>query len=117
MQRAARLRNLKVVSYHKTYVYFAERFGIDIVSELEEKPGIPPPPQHRDAIVEQMKKEGIGVILNDNFYSRDAADYVASKTGARVVVTYIDVGATESVSTYEKLIAFLLDEVLHAAKG
>jgi ABC-type Zn uptake system ZnuABC Zn-binding protein ZnuA len=117
MQRAARLRNLKVVSYHKTYVYFAERFGIDIVSELEEKPGIPPPPQHRDAIVEQMKKEGIGVILNDNFYSRDAADYVASKTGARVVVTYIDVGATESVNTYEKLIAFLLDEVLHAAKG
>ena len=77
----------------------------------------PPPPQHRDEIVEQVKKEGIKVILNDNFYSRDAADYVAGKTGAHVVVTYIDVGATESVNTYEKLISYLLDEILNATKG
>jgi ABC-type Zn uptake system ZnuABC Zn-binding protein ZnuA len=114
MQTAQQLNGLKIVSYHKTYVYFADRFGLDIRSELEEKPGIPPPPQRRDAIVEQIRREGIKIILNDNFYSRDAADYVASKTGAKVVVTYLDVGATPEVDTYEKLISFLIAEILQA---
>lgn len=114
MGTAQRLNGLKVVSYHKTYVYFAERFGLDIRGELEEKPGIPPPPKRRDAIVEQTNREGIKLILNDNFYSRDAADYVASKTAAKVVVTYIDVGATPEVDTYEKLISYLLEEILQA---
>ncbi|MCI0698224.1 metal ABC transporter substrate-binding protein [candidate division KSB1 bacterium] len=114
MQTAQRLNGLKIVSYHKTYVYFTDRFGLDIRSELEEKPGIPPPPQRRDAIVEQIKREGIKIILNDNFYSRDAADYVAGKTGAKVVVTYLDVGAAPELDTYEKLISYLIAEILQA---
>ncbi len=116
MKQAAALRGSKVISYHKTYVYFADRFGIQLAGELEEKPGIPPPPQHRDAVVDQMKREGIKVILNDNFYSREAADYVASKTGAKVVVTYIDVGAAEGIGTYSKLISFLLDQIQQALR-
>jgi zinc/manganese transport system substrate-binding protein len=104
----------KIVSYHKTYIYFAERFGFNIVSELEEKPGIPPPPQRRDAIVEQIKRDHVKVILNDNFYSREAADYVASKTDAKVIVTYIDVGASEEANTYENLISYLIGNVTRA---
>ena len=115
MKKAQPLKGLKLLSYHKTYIYFADRFGFQIMGELEEKPGIPPPPQHRDAVVEQIKRDGIKVILNDNFYSREAADYVASKTGAKVLITYLDVGAVESVDTYEKLITYLIEEIGQAA--
>ena len=114
MKTSARIAGQKVLSYHKTYIYFADRFGLNIVGELEEKPGIPPPPQYRDAVVELIKREGVKVILNDNFYSRDAADYVASKTGAKVVITYVDVGASEDTQTYENLITFLLDQIAAA---
>ncbi len=110
------LKNTKVVTYHKTYVYFAGRFGVDIVAELEEKPGIPPPPQRRDAIVEHIKREKVKVILNDNFYSQDAAEYVAGKTGAKVVVTYIDVHATESITSYETLIQYLIESLTAALR-
>ena len=116
MKKAEPLDGLKVITYHKTYIYFADRFNLQIVGELEEKPGIPPPPQHRDEIVEQVEREGIKVILNDNFYSREAADYIASKTGAKVIVTYVDVGASEEVGSYEKLISFLIDQISNAAK-
>ena len=116
MGKALSMPGLKVVSYHKTYIYFADRFHIQIVGELEEKPGIPPPPQHRDAIVSQIQRENIKVILNDNFYSREAADYIASKTGAKVILTYVDVGASEEVKTYEQLISYLLDEIIHTAQ-
>ncbi len=111
---AERFKNSKIMSYHKTYIYFCDRFGLEIAGELEEKPGIPPPPQHRDAVVEQMKRENIGMILNDNFYSRDASDYVASKCNAKVVVTYIDVGAAPEIDTYEKLISYLMDRIAEA---
>ena len=116
LAKARSLKGLKVVSYHKTYVYFAERFGLQIVGELEDKPGIPPPPQRRDAVVEQIRREGVKAILNDNFYSREAADYVASKTGAKVSVTYLDVGASEEVDSYEHLITYLLESISLAVK-
>ncbi|TAK59298.1 MAG: zinc ABC transporter substrate-binding protein [Bacteroidetes bacterium] len=115
MKKAERLNGAKIMSYHKTYVYFADRFGIQLVGELEEKPGIPPPPKHRDDVVEQIKRETIRVILNDNFYSTEAADYIASKTSAKVLITYIDVGASPEVDTYEKLISYLLEKILVAA--
>jgi len=115
MKQAEALNGLKVISYHKTYVYFADRFGLQLAGELEEKPGIPPPPQHRDAVIEQVKRDGIRVILNDNFYSREAADYVASKTAAKVIITYLDVGSLPEVDTYEKLITFLINKIAQAA--
>jgi zinc/manganese transport system substrate-binding protein len=114
MKTSLRIAGQKVLSYHKTYIYFADRFGLNIVGELEEKPGIPPPPQYRDAVVELIKREGVKIILNDNFYSRDAADYVASKTGAKVLITYIDVGASEDTQTYENLITSLLAQIAAA---
>jgi zinc/manganese transport system substrate-binding protein len=116
MKKAKSLNGMKIMSYHKTYIYLAERFGLIISGELEEKPGIPPPPQHRDAVVDQINREGIKIILNDNFYSREAADYVASKTGAKVIITYIDVGAGEAVGSYENLITYLIEEISHASK-
>ncbi|HUL45098.1 MAG TPA: metal ABC transporter substrate-binding protein [Bacteroidota bacterium] len=116
LKEAEPLRGMKIMSYHKTYIYFADRFGLDIAGELEEKPGIPPPPQHRDEVVDQINREHIKVILNDNFYSREAADYIASKTGAKVVITAIDVGAREELDTYQKVISYLLEEILQASK-
>jgi len=116
MKKAQSLSGVNVMSYHKTYIYLAERFGFNLAGELEEKPGIPPPPQHRDAVVEQIKRDGIKVILNDNFYSKEAAEYVASKTSAKVLVTYLDVGATDEVKTYEQLITYLIENILQSLK-
>jgi len=116
MKQAEPLNGMKIMSYHKTYVYFADRFGLVIAGELEEKPGIPPPPQHRDEVVEQINREHIPLILNDNFYSREAADYIASKTSAKVVVTYVDIGSRDGLDTYEKLISYLLEQILQASK-
>jgi ABC-type Zn uptake system ZnuABC Zn-binding protein ZnuA len=117
MKKAQALQGVKIVSYHKTYIYFADRFGLVIAGELEDKPGIPPPPQHRDAVVDMVNREDIKVILNDNFYSKEAAEYVASKTKAKVVITYLDVDANEAVNTYENLISYLLDQITNAVSG
>jgi ABC-type Zn uptake system ZnuABC Zn-binding protein ZnuA len=116
LKKAEKLKGMKVLSYHKTYIYFADVFGLEIVGEIEEKPGIPPSPKRRDKIVEIVKQNKVKILLNDNFYSRKAADYIASKTGAKVVITYIDVGASREVSDYFGLINYLIKRILEAVK-
>ena len=39
-------KGTKVVTYHRSWPNFAERFGLDVIGYVEPKPGIPPSPQH-----------------------------------------------------------------------
>jgi zinc/manganese transport system substrate-binding protein len=76
----------KIVVYHRSWPYFTNRFNLDIVAELEPKPGIPPGPGHILEVINTMKSEKAKVILMEPFYNRDDAEAVAKKTGAKVVV-------------------------------
>ncbi len=116
LKKALPLKGLKLLSYHKTYIYFAERFGFEIAGELEEKPGIAPPPKHLEQVLDLVKRENVKVILNDLFYPTTAADYVASKTGAKVCVVPIDVGAVDGTDSYVRMIDYILDKMVAAVK-
>jgi ABC-type Zn uptake system ZnuABC Zn-binding protein ZnuA len=76
----------KIVTYHRSWPYFANRFNLNVVAELEPKPGIPPGPGHILEVINTMKSEKAKVILMEPFYNRDDAEAVAKKTGAKVVV-------------------------------
>lgn len=96
----APLKGKSIVTYHKSWVYFAHRFGLSVVAELEPKPGVPPTAAHLSSLEERMRREGIELILQEPFYSRRAADRVARNTGARVVLAASSVGATPEASGY-----------------
>lgn len=95
---------MKVITYHKTYAYFAKRFGLVIVGEIEAKPGIPPQPRRKEEIVRIGRAEDVKIVITENFYPTEPAQYVAKELGARLVVNYIDVGAAANIRTYEDLI-------------
>ena len=75
-----------IVAYHRSWPYFANRFGLNIVAELEPKPGIPPTPGHILQVIETMKADKVKVILMEPFYERQSAQTVADKTGAKVII-------------------------------
>jgi zinc/manganese transport system substrate-binding protein len=50
----APFKDAKVVTYHKDFVYFARRFGLNIIGELEPKPGIAPSPAHLASVIGAM---------------------------------------------------------------
>src|SRR5712672_3929430 len=52
-----------VVAYHDSGVYFGHRFGLNIDTFLEPKPGIPPSPSHLAEVIEKMKAQKIKVII------------------------------------------------------
>jgi zinc/manganese transport system substrate-binding protein len=114
LAKAAPLAGRPVVTYHKSWVYFAERFGLKIPIEIEEKPGIPPSARHRDAVVELMKKQQVHTVLHEVFYDQGAADYLANETGAHKAIVPIDVGVEAGAKDYFALVDLWIDRLLAA---
>lgn len=75
-----------VVAYHTSWKYLAEYTGMNLVGFMEPKPGVPPSPSHLAGLILQMKRTGAKVIIMEPWYNRRDADFVASKTGATVLV-------------------------------
>lgn len=96
-------RGARIVTFHKTWVHLADRFGLEVIAELEPKPGIPPTGAHLARVGEQMDEAGAKVIFQANLYPRRAADRVARQTGARVVLAPLHVGGVEEADDYFSL--------------
>jgi ABC-type Zn uptake system ZnuABC Zn-binding protein ZnuA len=78
-------RGAKVVTYHKDFDYFSERFGLEVTDTLEPKPGIPPSPTHLTQLIPKMRAEQVRLTLIEPYRERSNPDFVAEKTGARVL--------------------------------
>ncbi len=105
------LEGRSIVTQHKSWIYFTDRFGMEVAGELEPKPGIPPTPAHLAQIVELIKRKSIKVILLEPFYERKAADTVSQKTGARVLVCASAVGGQKEASDYLALIDLIVNKM------
>jgi zinc/manganese transport system substrate-binding protein len=93
-------KGAKIVTYHKDFVYFADRFGLNIVEELEPKPGIAPSPAHLAKVIGTMKSNGVKVILVQPFQNRKTAETVARQTDATVLDMPEQPGAAKNTDTY-----------------
>ncbi|GAB6065824.1 zinc ABC transporter substrate-binding protein [Aquifex pyrophilus] len=80
------LRGKKVIAYHHLYDYFLLRYGLILVGTIEPLPGIPPNPRHINKLLEKMKKENVKCILQDTYHEKKTARFLASRTGAVVLV-------------------------------
>jgi ABC-type Zn uptake system ZnuABC Zn-binding protein ZnuA len=99
-QKMAPYANTKVVTYHNSWPNFAKYFKLDVVDFLEPKPGIPPTPQHNLEVINKMKELKVPVILMEVYFDRKTPDFVASKTGAKVVVLTPSVGGEPAAKDY-----------------
>lgn len=90
----------KIITYHRSWSYFAHRFGLIVADELEPKPGIPPSPGHVAAVIKRVQADQIRALLMEPFYSRKAPDLVASQTGITVVECANTVGGQPEATDY-----------------
>ena len=99
-RQLAPYRGARIVTYHKDFVYLAQRFGLTIVDELEPKPGIAPSPAHLAQVIGKMKSTNAKVILVQPFQNRKTAETVARQTGAVVLDIAQQPGAVPNTTTY-----------------
>jgi len=98
------LRGTKIITYHRSWSYFANRFGLEVVGELEPKPGIEPTASHLSELVATATHEKISFILMEPFYSRQAPDWLSGKTGIPVVQVANSVGGRPEATDYIRMI-------------
>jgi len=113
-KQLAPYRGARIVTYHKDFVYLAERFGLNIVGELEPKPGIAPSPAHLAQVIGKMKATNAKVILVQPFQNRKTAETVARQTGAVVLDVPQQPGAAANTTTYFDLMDNLVNTLAGA---
>lgn len=109
-------RGTKMVTYHKTFSYFARRFNLDAVGTLEPKPGIPPSPTHINNLIPMMKNEGVKLIIIEPFRERKTPEFVATQTGAKVVILPIMVWGVKGVDDYIALFDYNISQIVSALR-
>lgn len=112
----APFQGASVVQYHKTFVYFFQRFKLREFGTVEPKPGIPPSPGYLRGLINRMKSSQCRVILIQHFHSRRFPDTIARETGARVVVVPTMVGA-EGTRDYFEMIDTIVNRLAAALAG
>lgn len=103
-----------IITYHRSWNYFAYRFGLKIVDELEPKPGLDPTPGHIAGVIRTVKDQKVKVILQEPFYSKRNADFVARQTSATAVVAPGSVGHESAVKDYIELFETIVGRVTAA---
>lgn len=112
----APFRGAKVVTYHKDFVYFANRFGLTIVDELEPKPGIAPSPAHLARVISDMKSQNVKVVLLQPYQNRRTAETVARRTGATVLEMPQQPGARAGTASYFGMMDYLVNTLAGALR-
>ncbi|MEY2411101.1 MAG: zinc/manganese transport system substrate-binding protein [Verrucomicrobiota bacterium] len=118
LQALAPFKGQRIVSYHNSWPYFSERFGVKIDLFMEPKPGIPPTPTHLGEVIQTMKSEKIRVIFVEPFLNRRTAETVARNTGAVVLdVSQFPGGVKNTDGGYVQLLDQLVSSLAKALGG
>jgi zinc/manganese transport system substrate-binding protein len=102
---ATPLRGVKYVDYHPSWVYFANRFGMQQVGSIELKPGIEPTPNHLAELVERIKIEKARLLLYGAQNPR-LPERISAETGVKTLRLYSNAGGRPETDTYIKWIDY-----------
>ena len=106
-----------VVTFHKNFPYFLERFGLKLFGTVEPKPGIPPNPRYLAETSDAMVKAGVKVVLYQPYYDADASKELAKKAGGGAYEIPTEVGGTEKAKDVFSKFDAIVSTLVQALAG
>lgn len=97
---AASLAGIEMITYHNSWPYFAEYFGIELPGFIEKFPGVAPSPSHMSDIIELIKKDHIKVIAMEPYFEKRVPQRIAESSGAKVITLYPSIGGRNESENY-----------------
>ncbi len=107
----------KVVTYHRSFPNFADRFGLDIVGYVEPRPGIPPSPGHTLDLIQEMTRQNVKLILVEPYFDLKTPESIARATGATVLVMPPSVGGVKEATDFLALFDYDVSLLANAIKA
>jgi ABC-type Zn uptake system ZnuABC Zn-binding protein ZnuA len=105
--RAERWPRRRLVTFHGSLFYFADRYDLDVVGVVEPVPGQEPTAQHLAALIDLLRAPEPAVLFSEPQMDNVLAEALAREAG--VVAHEVDpMGGQPGTSTYEQLMRHLL---------
>ncbi|NNF96112.1 MAG: zinc ABC transporter solute-binding protein, partial [Halobacteria archaeon] len=102
-QQAKSLRNLRVVTQHKSWAYLLDWLGTQEVARLEPKPGIPPSTAYLGKVLETLQHQSANAILVAHYQSPQAAKWLRQRSQIPIVTLPYTVGGSDDVDNLFRL--------------
>jgi len=74
------------IAYHRSLIYVAKWLGLRFPLELEPKPGVPPTPGHLAKVLKTMKRDGITVVVQEDYYPTRSSETLVKLTKGKLVL-------------------------------
>jgi len=111
--RLAPVEGAAFVPFHDAWPYFAERFGLDLVVEIEPFPGREPSARALAEALEAVDASGARAIFNEAQLDDRPARVLADEAGVRLA-TLDPLGGVPERRTYAELLRFNAQAILDA---
>jgi ABC-type Zn uptake system ZnuABC Zn-binding protein ZnuA len=99
----ALLAGAAFVPFHDAWPYFAARYGLDLVVEIEPFPGREPSPAYLRSALAQIRESGARVVFGEAQLERRPAEVVADEAG--VALAILDpLGGLPERESYQELL-------------
>ena len=109
-------KGTKIVTYHRSWPNFMERFGLEVMGYVEPKPGIPPSPAHTIELIAAMKDQGAKLIVVEPYFDLKTPQAIASQVGGKVLVLAPSVGGEKEATDYIQLFEYDVNILAAALK-
>lgn len=106
----------KIVTFHKSWTYFADWLGLIVADQVEPKPGIPPSPGHTTDLIQLVRTGNIKAIIVEPFYDTGAPEQIARSTKAKVLRLTTSVGGVEEAKDYISMMDYNINTLAAALK-
>lgn len=106
----------RIVTYHRSWPNFMERFGLNVIGYVEPKPGIPPTTSHTVELIDEMKKQQTKVIVVEPYFDLKTPKAIAQQVGGEVLVLAPSVGGSKEVADYIGLFEYDVNVMIAALK-
>ena len=114
--RWRRTKARKLVTYHRSWPNFMERFGLNVMGYVEPKPGIPPSTSHTIELIDEMKTQGVKLIVVEPYFDLKTPQAIATQVGGEVLVLAPSVGGTQEATDYIRLFDYDVNPLAAALK-
>lgn len=111
---ARRWRKREIVTFHGSFGYFAERYGLRIVAVVEPFPGREPSPRYVREVVAALRREDAAALFYEPQLDPRPARVIAREAG-RPIFELDPIGGGPGRESYEALLRYdvsVLDEAL-----
>ena len=104
-------RDKNVVQYHELYDYFLNRYGFKSFGNIEPLPGVSPSSKHTVELLKVIKQNNVKKIVHDVYHSQKTGKFIASKTGAKLLLLPHDVNSVDETDNLENFYSYIAGQL------